>query len=191
MPGNATIRDEVAADVDAIRAVHLAAFGDHGRVVNDVVDRLHGSIAPDHRIGLVAVGDDEVIGHAMFTRSLLDAPPRLVEVMVLSPVGVVPDWQRQGVGTALIRAGIDRVTAMGEPLVFLEGDPGYYSRLGFRAAGELRFRRPSLRIPEPAFQVMTLPSYEPWMGGTLVYAQAFWDADAVGRRDEDVGSHVT
>jgi len=45
------------------------------------------------------------------------------------------------------------------------------------------FRRPSLRIPHDAFQVMLLPAYEEWMTGTLVYRQAFWDHDSVGLRE--------
>lgn len=48
---------------------------------------------------------------------------------------------------------------------------------------DLGFRRPSLRIPEPAFQVILLPAYEEWMTGTLVYSRVFWDHDCVGLRD--------
>jgi putative acetyltransferase len=119
----------------------------------------------------------------MFTQSLLDAPRRLVPVQVLSPIGVLPAWQRQGIGTAMIRRGLDLLTERGVPLVFLEGPPEYYSRLGFQPGGSQGFRKPSLRIPDPAFQVMRLPSYEPWMTGTLIYAEAFWRHDAVGLRD--------
>jgi len=71
------------------------------------------------------------------------------------------------------------------PLVFLEGDPGYYSRFGFTAGTGQGFRKPSLRIPDAAFQAIRLPSYEPWMTGTFVYAETFWRHDAVGLRDPD------
>jgi putative acetyltransferase len=67
--------------------------------------------------------------------------------------------------------------------VFLEGSPRYYPRFGFRPAGDLGFRRPSLRIPQPAFQVVLRPSYEPWMTGTLVYPEVFWALDCVGLRE--------
>ena len=67
--------------------------------------------------------------------------------------------------------------------MFLEGSPAYYPRFGFRPGSEHRFRRPSLRIPEAAFQVHLLRAYERWMTGTLVYRQAFWDHDAVGLRE--------
>jgi putative acetyltransferase len=67
--------------------------------------------------------------------------------------------------------------------VFLEGHPTYYPRFGFGQAGDQGFVAPSLRIPREAFMVYPLPSYEPWMTGTLVYPDAFWRTDAVGLRD--------
>lgn len=75
----------------------------------------------------------------------------------------------------------------GVPLVFLEGPAAYYSRLGFERADGLGFRKPSLRIPDAAFQVVRLPSYEAWMTGTLVCSQTFWEYDAVGLRDGEQG----
>ena len=126
----------------------------------------------------------QIIGHVLFTRSLLDAPQRLVDVLVLSPVSVIPAEQGRGIGSALIEHGLETVRARQEPLVFLEGSPMYYAQFGFKAAGPLGFRRPSLRIPEPAFQVVSLPGYEPWMTGTLVYSRVFWDLDCVGLRDD-------
>jgi len=51
------------------------------------------------------------------------------------------------------------------------------------AAAELGFRKPSLRIPDAAFQALPMPAYEPWMTGTLVYSHVFWEHDAVGLRE--------
>jgi len=70
------------------------------------------------------------------------------------------------------------------PMVLLEGDPRYYSRLGFLPGADLGLRRPSLRVPEVAFQVLPLPAHEPWMTGTLVYPDVFWRHDAVGLRPD-------
>jgi putative acetyltransferase len=166
-----------------VGAVHLAAFGDHGPVVSKLVDELHTRRTAANSLSLVAADDETVVGHALFTRSLLDAPRRLVEVQVLSPVAVVPGRQRQGIGSALIRRGLELLAEWDVPLVFLEGDPRYYSRLGFVAATTQGFRKPSLRIPDAAFHVAKLEAYESWMTGTLVYAEAFWECDAVGLRD--------
>ena len=175
------IRREKERDHDAVRAVHFAAFGegDHARVVVNLVDDLRTTGGTF----LVADDDGEVVGHVMFTTSLLDAPRRLVEVQVLSPVGVLPPAQGRGVGSALIRHGLELLAEGEAPLVFLEGAPGYYARFGFEPGGELGFRKPSLRIPDAAFQVLRLPAYEPWMTGTLVYSEVFWRHDAVGLRE--------
>jgi len=175
------IRAEQAGDHDRVSEIHRLAFGNDW--LPRLVDDLRRSLDEQPGLSLVAVTDsDEVAAHLMFTRNLLDAPQRLVEVQVLSPVGVHPDHQRRGVGSALIRHGLDLVPRLGVPLVFLEGDPAYYSRFGFVAGGPLGFRRPSTRIPAPGFQVLPLPAYESWMTGTLVYRQEFWDHDAVGLR---------
>jgi len=98
---------------------------------------------------------------------------------------VLPVRQRQGIGSGLIRWGLQVMAERNVPVVFLEGDPGYYSRLGFKAGAEQGFRKPSLRIPDAAFQAIRLPAYQPWMSGTLVYSETFWRHDAVGLRDLD------
>lgn len=179
------VRREDEADAEAVRQVHLAAFAGHGPQVADLVDALRETISPSRGVSLVAEEDDEVVGHVMFSSSLLDTEARLVEVQVLSPLGVRPDWQGRGFGSELVRAGLEVMSEQGWPVVFLEGDPGYYARFGFRGGGELEFRKPSLRIPDAAFQALCLPSYEEWMTGTLVYSEVFWRFDAVGLRRRD------
>jgi putative acetyltransferase len=178
-------RVEQAENAAAVRELHLAAFGDHGQAVADLVDGLRGAVGADDGLSLVAEDAGRIVGHVMFTRSLLDATRRLVDVHVLSPVAVLPDRQGQGIGSMLIQRGLGIMTEWSVPLVFLEGSPDYYSRLGFLAGAGLGFRRPSLRIPVAAFQVIRLPAYEPWMTGSLIYADVFWQHDAVGLRDPD------
>jgi putative acetyltransferase len=173
------LRPEQPHDHEAVATIHRTAFGDdHGNSVAALVDDLR----PDALLSLVAHDEDTVVGHVMFNPSLLDAPRRLVTVQTLSPLGVDPAHHRQGIGSALVRAGLQQLDELGVPLVFLEGDPRYYSRLGFTADAD--FRKPSLRIPDAAFQVVKLSAYEPWMTGTLVYPHAFWDHDCVGLRDQ-------
>ena len=178
------LREELPGDTASVRDIHVRAFGgDHGLVVADLVDSLREIITPTDGLSLVAEHDGQIVGHVMFTRSLLDAPRRLVEVQVLSPLAVMPGYHRRGIGSALVRRGLEIMGERGVPLVFLEGDPAYYSRLGFVPASDLGFRRPSLRIPEAGFQVAVLPAHEPWMTGTLVYSEPFWRHDCVGLRD--------
>lgn len=92
---------------------------------------------------------------------------------MLSPLSVSPPWQRRGIGTQLIAAALAEEERQTFPAVFLEGSPTYYGKRGFRAAGKCGFRRPSARIPEPAFQVALLPGHEPWMVGQFVHPDAF------------------
>jgi hypothetical protein len=76
-----------------------------------------------------------------------------------------------------------RAETLGEPLLFLEGDPDYYSAHGWRPAGEVGFTPPSERIPASAFHVVTLRGYDPTtMRGALIYNDSFWSHDCVGRR---------
>lgn len=183
MKSDVVLRREEPGEERAVRAVVEDAF-DHEPVVGELVDALRRS--PDWLPGLSFVAElsGTIVGHVLFTRSLLDAPHRIVNVLVLSPVSVASAHQGHGIGSALIRHGLAEVRRLGdEPLVFLEGSPGYYARFGFEPGEPLGFRRPSLRIPEPAFQVMRLPPWEPWMSGTLVYSRVFWDLDCVGLRE--------
>jgi putative acetyltransferase len=182
------LREELPGDRESVRDVHVRAFGDHGPadhglVVADLVDALRETITPANGLSVVAEHDGQIVGHVMFTRSLLDAPRRLVDVQVLSPLGVMPEHHKRGIGSALVRHGLKALAERGVPVIFLEGDPGYYSRFGFAPGGDQGFRKPSLRIPDGAFQAIKLPEYQPWMTGTLVYAEPFWRHDCVGRRD--------
>jgi putative acetyltransferase len=98
------LRAEQPRDHAAVRDVHLRAFGASGAKVATLVDALRSD--DPAALGLVAELAGEVVGHVMFSRSLLDAPRRLVAVQVLSPLGVRPDHQRRGIGNALVRYGL-------------------------------------------------------------------------------------
>jgi len=169
-------------EFEAVRRLEVAAFGDD-ESIGVLLDALRASWAWEPELSIVAERDSEICAHVLFTRAILDAPDRIVDVLVLSPVGVRPDLQHQGIGTAMIKqalAGLARDRS--EPAVFLEGNPRYYARFGFEPAVPIGFRRPSLRIPEPAFQVFRLPTFDTSLAGTLVYPDAFWRTDSVGLR---------
>lgn len=187
-----TIRPAAAGDDAAIAQVVEAAFGaDEGPLVARLVGLLDASGST--RASLVAVdgpgGPDDpgdrgrVVGHVQLSRSWVDARQALVEVLVLSPLSVAPEHQGRGIGAALLAAAVAEAEALGVPAVFLEGDPGFYGARGWSAAGGLGFTKPSARIPDPAFQAVLLPAYEPWMTGALVYCEPFWTLDCVGLRD--------
>ena len=175
------IRWERAEDHEAVRQVHAQAFGDGDRVPT-LVDALRAaqtSLAP---LSLVATVDERVVGHVMLSACRLDALPKLVDVLSLSPLGVLPQFQRRGIGTRLVACALAEADRQGIPLVFLEGSPHYYGKRGFSDATKAGFRPPTLRYPPGAFQVAKLSSYEEWMTGTFVYSDAFWALDCVGLR---------
>lgn len=163
--------------------MHRQAFGD-GERVPTLVDALRAaptSLAP---LSLVATVGERVVGHVMLTACWVDALPRLVDVFSLSPLGVLPEFQGQGIGTRLVADALAGADRRGIALVFLEGSPLYYGKRGFADATTSGFRPPSLRYPPGAFQVAKLSSYEEWMTGTFVYCDVFWAQDCVGLRGE-------
>ena len=173
------------AEYIAVRSLSIAAFDDDPQI-GELLDALRSSWAWEDELSFVAHDDSgELVGHVLYTHALLDALPRLVDVLVLGPVGVRPDLQRGGIGSELIIRSLEVIAARSEPVVFLEGHPTYYPRFGFEQGAELGFVAPSLRIPPESFMAYRLPSYEPWMTGTLVYPDAVWRADAVGLRDDE------
>ena len=175
------IRSVTDEDRDALLRVVEDAFGpDEGPKVASLVTALED--AGHVRASLVAEVDGAVVGHVMLSRSWVDAERALVEVVVLSPLSVAPSHHGRGIGTALLAAAVTEAERLGSPVVFLEGDPAYYSTRGWRPAGPLGFTRPSVRIPEVAFQAIVLAGHEEWMSGALVYCDPFWALDCVGLR---------
>ncbi len=170
------------AEFDEVRALSVAAFGGDP-AIGPLLDALRGSWAWEDDLSFVAEVDGSIAGHVLYTHAFLDAPERIVDVLVLSPIGVRPGLQRRGIGGRLIEESLRVLERRSEPLVFLEGHPGYYPRFGFLRAGALGFTAPSVRIPDAAFMVYPLPSYSSWMTGALVYSDAFWRVDAVGLRE--------
>jgi putative acetyltransferase len=168
-------------EFEAVRDVSVQAFAGDPTIA-DLLDALRTSWAWDDRFSFVAERDGDIVGHVLYTHALVDGPAHLIDVVVLSPIGVRPDLQRHGIGTALITQSLATLALTDEPIVFLEGHPSYYPRFGFRRANDLGFTAPSTRIPAEAFMVYPLPRYDPSMTGALVYPDAFWRTDSVGLR---------
>ena len=175
------IRPEAPDDQEAVHALIRQAFGDEGEAIVGVWSDLRQS--EDLFTGLVADADDGgLAGHIGLSRAWVDARRELVEVGMLSPLGVRPDLQGQGIGAALVREVLQAAERLELPVVVLEGDPGYYSRLGLRPAADLGIEPVSVRVPAPAVQAVAL-RHEDWMTGRLVYPDRWWRSGLVGFRD--------
>ncbi|MEM7470400.1 MAG: N-acetyltransferase [Pseudomonadota bacterium] len=173
---------ESQTDFDAIAQLHVAAFG-ADEPIPKLVASLRDLDAPLVTQGFVARDENgEVSGHIMISHGWLDAPDRMRDIYVLSPLGVHPTRQGTGIGTALVAHAIKSAAQSPAPLLFLEGNPAFYGPRGFVAATSLGLRAPSLRIPEKAFQACCLPAYEPGLSGSLVYRDLWWALDCVGLR---------
>lgn len=182
MTNNYSIRAEIPGEADAISELHNDAFKDDAKIAA-LVPKIRKLEAPIATISIVAqspLGD--VLGHVMLSHSWLDAPDRLVDILVLSPLGVATAAQKQGIGTALIKRAIDEASVTTSPILILEGNPAFYGPRGFEKAKDYGIRSPSLRIPEAALQLVRLPSYKASTTGTLVYRELWWELDSVGLR---------
>jgi putative acetyltransferase len=127
------IREETAADHAAVRQVVTAACGRDAE--SDLIERLRSD--GDAALSLVAADDKRIVGHILF--SPMRAPFR---ALALAPVAVLPERQRQGIGTALIQAGLARATTAGWEGAFVLGDPAFYGRFGFETALAAAFQSP-------------------------------------------------
>jgi putative acetyltransferase len=165
------IRREAETDAGVIREITALAFG---RLVEArLVDELRESDAWIPALSLVAVSpgggpDGEITGHVLGTRGHVGDVP----VLALGPLSVRPGRQRAGVGSALMHAVLGAGDALGEPLVALLGDPGYYRRFGFGLSRDYQITPP---VPswEPHFQIRPLAAYRPSVRGAFRYAEPF------------------
>lgn len=124
-----TIRPENESDIDAVRGVNALAFGqeDEGALVDAL--RAEGYA----RVSLVAESDAEVVGHILFSEIAIRTESGPVAVLSLAPMSVLPEVQNTGVGSRLVREGLDQCRALDYGIVLVLGHPTYYPRFGFSA----------------------------------------------------------
>jgi putative acetyltransferase len=163
------VRDEKASDHEAVHALHTAAFGRRDEA--DLVDALRRDVRP--QLSLVAERAGGLVGHVFFSPVRIGRAPAAPTFAALAPVGVLPEEQGGGAGSALVRAGLDRCPALGWKAVFLVGNPAYYGRFGFELAAPLGFRYQSEAF-DPVLQVAILePGALDGIEGEVVYPDAF------------------
>jgi putative acetyltransferase len=153
------VRDEQPADLTAIRAVNDAAFDQplEGRIVDAL--RAHGAV----RLSLVAEVEGRVVGHILFS----PVTSAGAEGLGLGPMAVTPDWQRRGVGGALIEAALVRLRAAGCPFVVVLGHHEYYTRFGFVPASRHGLRC-EWDVPDESFMVHVLDPAATAAGAGLI-----------------------
>ncbi len=117
----------------------------------DLVDRLRSR--GQDTISLVAIDDDKIVGHVLFSPVVVGETLGALHILGMGPVAVLPGRQRQGIGSRLIRAGLEEARQMGVPAVVVLGDPRYYSRFGFEPALRFGVRFQDEQVPADDFMV--------------------------------------
>jgi putative acetyltransferase len=128
------IRMEQVMDVPKIHAINRDAFDSATEA--DLVDALRSSA--ESVISLVAEEDGEIVGHIMFSPVQLTGAAD-VRAMALAPMAVTPERQGAGIGSALVRAGLEECRCLGIDAVFVVGHPTFYPRFGFKSASSAGF----------------------------------------------------
>jgi len=145
------VRTEAPQDLPAIRRINELAFGRPNEAA--LVDALRHAACPF--LSLVAVADTRAVGHILFTPVTIDGSDAISTGLGLAPMAVLPDHQRTGVGSQLVREGLRACVRQGYAVVVVLGHPAYYPRVGFvPAAGKgLRCEYP---VPDEVFMVAEL-----------------------------------
>jgi putative acetyltransferase len=159
-----TTVEERGEVLSVVRSAFTSGDRDGQEEVAIVVDTWDLDASPPG-YDLVAVDDDRIVGHVLAGIGDLDGRP----VPAIAPLAVRPDRQHQGLGTRLMGALLGRADDDGWPLILLLGNPGYYARFGFDAAGPLGIVYPAVGADDPHFLARTLTAYDPGMSGSFTY----------------------
>ena len=142
------IRAEEPRDQAAVRHLNEVAFGNGPEAV--VVDKLRASCS--NYVSFVAIDQGTVIGHILFTPATLDNGA--LAGMGLAPMAVLPSHQRQGIGSLLVRHGLEHLRQSGCPFIIVLGHPEYYPRFGFERASHYKLQSQWEGVPDEAFMVV-------------------------------------
>jgi len=167
------IREEMETDSPAIRRLNEEAFGQPAEA--DIVDRLSSSCA--HLLSLVAVLEERIVGHILFSPVIFESDERERERMGLGPMAVLSSLQNQGIGSLLVEEGLARMRSAGCPFVVVLGHHGYYLRFGFERASKSRLRCQWEVVPDEAFMILVNEEGAiPAAGGVIHYREEFNEA---------------
>jgi putative acetyltransferase len=165
------IRPERLDDFAAVAALNRAAF--ETGLEADLVAALREQAAPI--VSLVADDAAAIVGHILFSPVTLSGHADL-PIMGLAPMAVVPGEQRRGIGSALVRAGLDRCRELGCVAVVVLGHPAYYPRFGFVPASRFAIGC-EYDVPDDAFMALELEAGSlRGRSGTIRYHRAFSNA---------------
>jgi putative acetyltransferase len=166
------IRQEVSADYDVVHEILLDAFKQSEEA--DLVRALRNSNAFISSLSLVALLDNEIVGHILFTKINIDALVRTLHSLALAPMAVKSEYQNQKIGNALIEHGLLVAKMQGWPSVIVVGHKDYYPKFGFTRADKWKIRMPFEADSEHVMALELQPdALEDAEDGMVIYAKEF------------------
>ncbi len=148
---NVVIRPEQPKDFAAVRDLNLAAFPNPAEA--NLVDELRANSKA--ALSLVAVQDNRIVGHILFSPVTVESNDGEHPVLGLAPMAVLPELQRQGVGSLLVTAGLAHCKRTGVGSVIVLGHSDYYPRFGFEKASHFGVRC-EYDVPDEYFMLVEL-----------------------------------
>jgi putative acetyltransferase len=145
------IRHEKPEDIPLISSLHEQAFKRDAEA--RLADKLRQACA-DH-LSLVADDNGTIVGHILFTPVLIKND-KVIQGMGLAPMAVLPSQQRRGIGTMLVKSGLQILQDKGCPFVIVLGYPDYYPRFGFQPASRFNIKSQWEGVPDEAFMILVL-----------------------------------
>ena len=146
------IRQEKTEDINDIREVNEKAFGKPQEA--NIINNLRRNC--DELLSLVAVENEKIVGYILFSPAIIDGKHGIIKGMGLAPMAVLPEKQRQGIGSELVKIGIEYLKETKYLFIIVLGHPEYYPRFGFEPASRYRIKSQWEGVPDNAFMILWL-----------------------------------
>lgn len=168
------IRTETEADFEEVYKLNYLAFGnreDESRLVERI--RTSEEFIPE--LSIVAEIANEIVGHLLLSKAVVENAEEIYTVIVLAPIAVKPSRQKQGIGTKLIEEGLRRCKDLAYNIILLIGHPDYYPKFGFQPARKFGLELKQFNVPDDVFMVYEVEVGElQKIAGELKYPRAFF-----------------
>ncbi|MBM6995984.1 N-acetyltransferase [Paenibacillus sp. DXFW5] len=169
------IRTETERDFNEVYKLNYLAFGNR-EDESKLVERIRKSNEYIPELSIIAEMENEIVGHLLLSKAKVEDHENAYTVIVLAPIAVKPNRQKQGIGSRLIEEGIRRCRTLGYGIILLIGHPSYYPRLGFQPARKHGLDLKQFEVPDEVFMVYEVEEGKlKEIKGELKYPKAFFN----------------
>lgn len=164
------IRPETIEEYTIISEVNKLAFGRENEA--RLVENIRRSANFNPKLSLVAIKNEKVVGHLLFSPIIIQTLKGDIPALALAPLAIRPEFQNQGIGSEIVKRGLDECQSLGHKVVIVIGHPNYYNRFGFSPATK-GLEAPFL-VPNEAFMILELiPGTLAGISGMVKYPPVF------------------